>query len=270
MRGRWEIALIAVGCIVWLVGCGSNSAKRPTAVASTAASSTPKAPTHTANREASKSPQQVLADAASALRGADGYELQGTITEGGQQLQLQLLVDARQSLEMKATIGGTAYQVLRGPLASYVRGNASFWTRHLGARGAVLANRWIRTSTAAGLSALGNFEPATMARCLAEDHGTLSIAGTTSVNGQRAIVLRDAGNLPGTQPGKLAVATTGPPYPLRLTATGHQRSGGRIDVCNNGRASTYYQGTLTFSRYDRVPPIQAPTHAIQSPGATNA
>ncbi|MDX6539889.1 MAG: hypothetical protein QOI71_1499, partial [Gaiellales bacterium] len=51
------------------------------------------------------------------------------------------------------------------------------------------------------------------------------------------MVVADAGDAPGSTPTKLYVATMGPPYPLRLTETGRGRPGGRIDVCNTGKAS---------------------------------
>ncbi len=184
------------------------------------------------NGEASKSPTQILADAASALRAASGFELQGAESQGDQTQRVRLLASPPQSIDMAASTGTAAYELLSVPQGFYVRANASFWTQHLGTRGAVLADRWIQSSSSALSSEIGHFAPATMARCLTEDHGTLSIGGTTSINGQPAIVIRDAGNLPGTQPGTLAVATTGPPYPLRLNAAGHQRAGGHIDVCN--------------------------------------
>lgn len=101
-----------------------------------------------------------------------------------------------------------------------------------------------------------------MSRCLVEDHGTLTLAGRTTIDGHSAILLKDAGNSPGSSPGVLAIAATGPPYPLRLTALGGQRAGGPIDVCNDGKASNA-RGTITFSRFRGVPPIQAPQGAEQ-------
>jgi hypothetical protein len=214
--------------------------------------------------EASKSPKQILADAASALRAATGFELHGVMSQGGQTMRIRLVESPPQSLDMAAATGAAAYEVLRVPTGFYVRGNASFWRQHLGARGALLADRWIHGYNSALASAFAHFAPARMARCLTEDHGTLSIGGTTNINGQPAIVIRDAGNLPGTQAGTLAVATTGPPYPLRTTGRGPQHPGGRIDVCNDGHASGSQDGSLTFSQFNRVGPLQAPTNAIET------
>jgi hypothetical protein len=217
------------------------------------------------NGEASKSPKQILADAASAMRGASGFELRGTQSEDGKTTQIWLAASPR-SLEFGASVGAAAYEVLKVPTGYYVRGSAGFWKQHLGARGAVLTDRWIHGSSRALSSELNQVTPATLERCLTEDTGRLRIAGTTSINGRPAIVIRDSGNLPGTAPGTLAVAMTGPPYPLRETVAGRHRAGGRIDVCNDGHASGYQTGTLTLSNFNQIAPMQPPADAIEVPG----
>jgi hypothetical protein len=216
--------------------------------------------------EASRSPKQILADAASALRTASGFELRGTQSEGGTTTRINVLA-RRHSLDLGVATGAATEEVLRLPTGMYVRGNARFWTQHLGARGAALADRWIHGSNPELAAGLTQFSSATMARCMTEETGKLSIAGTTSINGRPAIVIRDAGNRPGTLPGTLAVATTGPPYPLREEIAGRQRGGGRIDVCNDGRGSGYQLATLTFSNFNHIPPLQAPADAIQPAGS---
>lgn len=217
------------------------------------------------NGEASKRPKQILADAASALRAASGFELQGTQSVRGKTVRISELASGH-SLDLGVKTGIAAYELLRVPTGFYVRANASFWRQHLGARGVVLADRWIQRSSPALSSVLTDFAPATLARCLTDDTGTLSIVGTTSIGGQPAIVIRDAGNLPGTLRGTLAVATTGPPYPLRETVAGRHRAGGHIDRCNDGHASGYQVGTVTLSNFNQTPPLQPPTDAIQIPG----
>ncbi len=219
-----------------------------------------------ANSEASKSATQILADAASTLRIAKGFELTGAESQNGQTWQVRIVASGH-SVDMAAATTAGAYEILSVSTGVYIRANASFWTQHLGARGAILADRWIRSPSAALASDGAHFAPARLARCLTEDHGTLTIEGTTSINGQPAVVLRDAGNLPGTQPGTLAVATTGRPYPLRMATTGRQRAGGRIDVCNEGHASGSPDGTFAFSHFDQIPPLQPPTNAIETTGS---
>lgn len=261
--------LLPVACLVALAGCGSGGTKH------SATSHTEASPPSTAssasrtNGEGSKSPTQIVADAAAALRSAHGYVMRGTITQNAQQVRLNLVAPDSASMELLLSVGGATTNVIVSRVGSFVRGNATFWTAHLGRQGAALANRWIQVppANAQGLAAsLGHFAPATLSRCLAEDHGTLVIAGRTTVDGQGAIVVRDAGNLPGSSPGTLAVATSGPPYPLRATSTGPSRAGGRVDVCNNGKAADI-RGVLTFSHFGSVAPIRAPSNAIR-PGHT--
>jgi hypothetical protein len=194
--------LLVAGCSAGLVACGSTSPKSTTPVSPTVRSSASGTSATTAGDEASKSPERILADAASALRSARGYRLQGAVIQGGRRLQVQLLASAPGSVQMTARIGSAIYEVLHVPSGFYLRGNASFYREHFGARGAALANLWIHASSSAGLSELGNFAPATMARCLTEDHGKLSIAGTTSVDGRRAVVLRTRATFPALSPGR--------------------------------------------------------------------
>ncbi len=200
-----------------------------------------------------------------ALRSVRGYELDGDITQGHQRMRVRLLSDARNALDVAIVINNSDFQVLRLPSGLYMRANAAFWRSHLGARGNVLADRWIQTPVSDGallLSGLRQFEPAFLARCLAENNGSLSLDGTTTIDGQPAVVIRDAGNLPGTQPSTLAVAASGSPYPLRATATGAGRPGGHIDVCNDGKANNY-RGSITLSNFDHVSPLVAPTDVLR-------
>jgi hypothetical protein len=174
-------------------------------------------------------------------------------------------------LELALSGEGGRAELIALPNAAYVRANATFWKPRVGQRAATLANRWIQIPPAGAeaiTASLGRFAPATLARCLVEDHGSLSVAGKTTVDGHPAVVLKDAGNVPGSAPGTLAVATSGPPYPLRATATAGQRAGGRVDVCNNGKAGNTH-GTLTISHFGSVPPVKVPQHAIKS-GQTSA
>jgi hypothetical protein len=247
-RGRRLI--IVASCVVAVVGCGT-AAHRP-------------------HGEASKTPQQVLQDAAAALRGAHGYELRATLTQGQSRLRVQVQYASSMSMEMAATTGAEAYVVRRTASGYYVRANAAFWVAGVGARGRLLANRWFHTPGNTALAqGVEHFTPTALAQCLTEDHGTLSIEGRTTINGQAVVVVKDAGDLPGSQPGTLAAAINGPPVPLRVTSTGDQRPGGHIDACNPGSADSS-RGTLMFSHFNHVPTIEPPQNAIQLPGGVHA
>jgi hypothetical protein len=187
------------------------------------------------------------------------------MTENGVPLRLKIIVAGRADLALSFATGATSTQLLLISHSAYLRATKAFWQAHLGARGAALANRWIEvppTSTGAITASLGPFAPTTLARCLVEDHGTLSIAGRTTIAGRPATLVRDAGDAPGAAPGTLAVAAAGTPYPLQFRATGPQRPGGPIDVCNDGKGSDT-RGTATFSHFGSVPPLRPPSRSVR-------
>ena len=273
LTSRGCVTALACVCLGAVAGCGSGGNGHPanTSGSGGASSSAAQSSSASSQGEASKSAKQILADAAGALKNAHGYVLQGTLTDQGRQIQLKIVAASAKSLELELSGGGANAELIALPNADYVRANAAFWQPRVGQRAAAIANRWIQIppAGAAGMTAsLGRFAPATLARCLAEDHGSISVAGKTTVDGRPAVVLKDAGNAPGAAPGTLAVAASGPPYPLRASATAGQRAGGRVDVCNDGKASDTH-GTLTLSHFGSAPSIKAPQHAIKS-GQTSA
>jgi hypothetical protein len=139
-------------------------------------------------------------------------------------MQLSVAATSARSFDIAASINTASVQVIVVPAGSFIRANAEFWTEHGGDRlAAVLAGRWIEvpgSRAAAVTAAFGQFTPSRFAHCLTQGHGTLTVGGLTTVDGRPAVIVRDAGNAPGDQPGTLAVATTGSPYPLRLTGSG--------------------------------------------------
>jgi hypothetical protein len=245
-----------LGAMIGLSACGSGT------------------PKHAVRRsgEASKPPDRIVADAAAAIRSARGYAMQGTMSQNGQAMRFAVVVPGASSLELTFSIAGATIETIVSPSASYVRGNAAFWRAHFGGSASGLANRWIQVAPSSAqtlTSSLGHFAPATVARCLTEDHGTLTVAGMTTIDGRAAVIVRDKGNAPGSSPGELDVAATGPPYPLQATADGVQRAGGPIDVCNDGKA-THVRGQVSFGHFGAVPPLQAPKHAIRLGQTLNA
>jgi hypothetical protein len=189
--------------------------------------------------------------------------MQGVLTGNGQTLQIRVVARGLHSEEVSVSNHGSTVDVIVSGSAGYLRGNAAFWLTQIGPRGRLLAGRWIGvlpSHTRSFINSLGHFAPETVGRCFDEDHGTLTVAGQTTIDGQPAIVLRDAGNAPGATPSLLAVAASGTPYPLRITATGAQRAGGRVDVCNDGKADKV-RGSLTFSQFGHVE-VRPPSNVL--------
>lgn len=244
-----------------LAACGSNGGAP--ASRSTGGTAPP------GRAEASKAPERILADASAALRQAHGYEVQGTLTENGQQLRLDVTVHSKSSMRVTFSVEGESIEVLMLPTSSYLRANRAFWTTHFGPNGGALAGRWVQVQPAnarALTSSFGHFAPETLSRCIVEDHGSLSIGGTATVDGRTAVIVKDAGDAPGSSPSTLAVASSGPPYPLRAMGTGPSRPGGHIDVCNDGKG-TDVRGTLIFSRFGAVKPLVPPADVVR-PGSS--
>ncbi len=246
---------MAAACLAVLAACGSTGSHH---TASTSAVSPG------TSGEAGKPVGQILSDAAAALRSAHGYVMQGRLTQNGQSQQVRV-VAGRDSLELAMSGPSGALTAIVLPGGAYIRVNQAFLNSHTGDHG-IGANRWIQippTSAQALASQLGQFSPTVAARCLVEGHGTLSRVGRTTVLGHPAVVIHDAGNIPGGAPGNLAVAASGTPYPLQVTETGNKRAGGRVDVCNDGRAASS-RGQFTFSQFGSPPPITAPSNAVHT------
>jgi pimeloyl-ACP methyl ester carboxylesterase len=125
------------------------------------------------------------------------------------------------------------------------------------------------SATSAQLPTLGAFialtKPATLGLCLLGQRlGTLSVAGEGSVGGRGATVLSDAGDLPGSAPGRIYVAASGAPLPLRLTVAGAFRSGGRTDAACDTQAAAPGETSTDelISAFNAPLAIAAPAGAI--------
>jgi hypothetical protein len=225
------------------------------------------------NGEQSKSPQQVVADAAHALRGTRSFAMAAHLTSGVESLSFRFATVRPAGFAMQVHSGPRTATVIDESGRGYVVANAKYWSGVGSPALESLAGRWVELPARATQS-LSEVIPARLSsrflgKCLSEDHGTLSIAGTSTVDGEPVVLVRDAGDLPGTGPGILAVATTGVPYPLRVTATGPTRPGGRIDQCNDGKGALY-TGSLTLSRFGRVRLPRPPADAIAEPSPPSA
>jgi hypothetical protein len=283
------VALLAAGCgsttvrhitttITRSATAAAPSATTPTTptsatgTSSSSPSSTATGATSTAaarSQVAARSPRAIVAAAAKALRTSGGYAMRADLRENGTRSRLTLTADGPRTYEATLTDRGVVTGLIGLPTASYLRGNVAFWRSHVGngsaqrARAGRLAGRWLKLTASGARSVtktLGSLSPSVLARCLTEDHGTLTLAGRTTIGHTRAMVVKDAGDAPGATPSTIVVATGGPPYPLRYTATGRTRPGGRIDVCNDGKGEDS-EGTITFNEFGHVPEISAPTGA---------
>ena len=203
-RSRGSASVLLATCLgaAVIAGCGSGG--------------TPTTTTPASNGLAAMRAPDILAAAVAALRGVSGYRVHGRSTAGSAATRERLAASFYAPHQVSMTVeeeGFTIQVVVDGP-TSYMRGSRKFWDRSIHDNGAAkaLANRWFRYNAANAnqLTAdLGHLNPSALSACLAQSDGKLVRAGTTTVAGQTAIIVREMGNVPGGQPLKIAIAATG-------------------------------------------------------------
>jgi hypothetical protein len=249
-----DAVLLLCACAFALTGCGSTTIRhvtttvlRPAATTSTSTVASRGAVSPLSGRSA----LQTIELAASALRRSGDYAMRADLLQAHERTVIALTTSGRRRYEASLTIGQRMFQLISLPGAAYLRGNRAFWNSQSAASAARLAGHWLHVPDTGASSVTRTLG------CLTEDHGTLSFAGHETVDGTRALIVRDAGDAPGATPSTIAVASSGPPYPLRYDATGVTRRGGRVDVCNNGKGGGA-TGTIALSQFGRTPSVQAP------------
>jgi hypothetical protein len=210
----------------------------------------------------SKSPQQALEETAAALRRVKSFHIEGTegrssTVKGDVAVPKQLRLDLKQrdATARMLFVDGTVY----------MRGNTAFWRESKAGRDAKeLDGRWLKVPGSIGaLEKLAKqIDPVNLSRCLLQSHGTLASGGASKVAGQPAVVIVDKGDRPGTSPGRLYVAATGEPLPLRTIATGRERPGGKKDPLCDSDTPTRAGDEVLFSRYNEPVDITAPPDAL--------
>ena len=226
--------------------------------------------------EAGKSADQILADAAAALRSAKSFHLDvsqsGTSSSSNGGLgNVTVAVDvvAGQGASAAIKAGSIAAKLVISGGKVYLQGK-DFWSKFAGVQAAnLIGDRWvILPSGSTGLSDLLMFsDTAKLATCLQLDHGTLSKGGTTTVAGQDAVILVDKGDKPGTSPGKLYVATANPNYPLKSENSGATKPGtppGGTQCTGSSQSSDGSGGssTISISEFNQTFTVKAPSGAL--------
>lgn len=213
------IAATALTCAA-LAGCGSSSSS---------------------NGVASKSAEQIVAASRAAADSATSAHVAGSIVTVSAPIVLNLEL-ATGAGRGELSLGGLMFELIQTGGTVYIKGSPAFY-RHIGGAAAaqLLQGRWLKAPTTtpefasiASLTDLHRLVDSTLA-----NHGALTKGPITTVDGQRAISLRDSSN-----GGTLYVATTGKPYPVQIS-----RGGSR-------------GGTVTFDRWNQAVSISAPANAI--------
>jgi len=296
MRSPRPLAALLLLCAPAVVGCGGTTVRHVTTTITR--SSTPTTTTatiegettagggapqprahhhHSATALGARSPRTILAEAAHALRHVGGYSMRADLRQNGRRTVVDLSAVSTHRYEASTTSGRSSFELIVLSGNVYLRGNLHFWRNQSGgsaaarARARRLASRWLTLPArdrGSVTRTLGTLSPGTLARCLTEDHGRLTVEPRRrTIDHRTAIVVRDAGNAPGATPSTIAVSASGAPYPLRYVATGRTRRGGRVDVCNDGKGGGA-TGTITLGRFGATPSIQPPAGAQSGPSVT--
>jgi hypothetical protein len=121
----------------------------------------------------------------------------------------------------------------------YIQGTRAFWSHFAGAAAASkFAGQWLKAPASGQFAAIASLtDMQQLFGKLFTSHGTLKKAGTSTVNGQKVVAVKDT-----TQGGTLYVAATGKPYPVEFAKSG---SGG---------------GKIVFDRINQPVSLSPPAH----------
>ncbi|HEY7935451.1 MAG TPA: hypothetical protein VID48_16640 [Solirubrobacteraceae bacterium] len=194
------------------------------------------------NGVASKSADQIIAEAKSAADSATSVHVSGSQTSGSTALSLDLSLQAGKGGSGQISEKGASFELVVLGGTAYIKGSPSFYRSLGGAAAAQLfKGKWLKApSTSGELSVISSL---TDMRKLIDTtlvgHGALAKGSITTIAGQKAIGINDK-----SKGGTLYVAATGKPYPIELSKTGSEG------------------GTITFDRWNQPVTITAPSGAI--------
>jgi hypothetical protein len=210
---RWAgVAAAAATIAVMAAGCGSSSSGL-----------------------ASKTPSQIVAAAESAIKGATSYEISGSGTTSTGVTSFDLKVVGA-DISGSFVLNGVTIAMVEVASNIYIKAPASFYTaKGASAAGAeLLGGVWVEitagSSYASNFSSLSNITD--IPSKLSSTTATFTSDGTGTVDGQSVVFLKDT-----TSGDIVAIATSGPAYPLQLKETGS--TPGTYDVSNWNSVATF-------------------------------
>ncbi|MFI4978707.1 MAG: hypothetical protein ACHQC8_08540, partial [Solirubrobacterales bacterium] len=195
------------------------------------------------NGVASKSASEILAASKAAAASATSVHVAGKSSQGPLSLTLNLDLASNGGRGQVSGLG-LAYEVIRIGNTLYAKGNPAFYTRLSAITGVHLPQgAWLKAPASGGkLTQLASFTNLSgeLGRLLSST-GPITKGATTTVNGQKAIELKETAKL---FSGSLFIATTGKPYPIELLKRGRE------------------SGQTTFSHWNQAVSLTAPANAI--------
>jgi hypothetical protein len=193
---------------------------------------------------ASETPAQIYQAAASATAKVSGYEAAGEVAVAGSKVTFDFKVHGS-DFAGSFVLDGSTIQVLAVQGTFYIDAPEAALTTDFGissVEAALLADRWLKVPSSESADFTDLTSVTDIAAQLAH-HGSLTAGGTATIDGQQVVLVHDGSD------SVLAVATSGPAYPVRITATGS--SAGRAD----------------FSNWNGIAAVTAPPSPVSLPGS---
>ena len=250
------VALLAGGGV--LAGCGSSTTD--TAASTAAADAAAQPPNGVGTLPAT----EILAKSQAATKAATSVTVKGTMSEGGQDTSLDLVLGA-DSGEGTITTNGTAMNIKSVGGKNYFQVPGNGWATLLGAAGgpgeeagkeiaALVGDKWlVLPANAASLdedAGLVGLALSTIGMFIEKDpffkdfifsaERTFTVSGTGDVNGTPVVFLKDT-----SDGAVMAIQTVGEPYPVQIKAEAASDS-----------------STMTFSNWNAPVSVTAPTEVI--------
>jgi hypothetical protein len=175
------------------------------------------------NGVASKSPDQIVADATSAVASANSVHVSGKVLSSGQNVTLDLSLVNGKGGKGSMSQNGLGFQIVAVGPEVYINGSSAFWSKFAGSTAAgLLSGKWLKAPATGQLSSLATLtDVSKLFNQLLSSHGTLAKGKSTTVQGQQVIPVNDT-----TNGGTLYVATTGKAYPIEISKSGSE--GGKL------------------------------------------
>jgi hypothetical protein len=220
IRSDAGVPLALVVAVLALAGCGGSAG----------------------NGVASKTPAEILAASRAAATSATSVNVVSKASEG----PLAITVNAQLTSDggrAQVSLLGLAFEVIRIGGTVYVKGSPSVY-RRLGITAKVPQGSWLQAPAGGPMSQLAAFTDLSgeLNRILPAHNDVLASGASTTLDGQHALELNATAKL---FKGTLYIATTGKPYPIKLTKHGRET------------------GQSTFTEWNKPTTLNPPTNTIK-------
>ena len=227
--------IVLLAAVLLGAGCGSEATTRRGSLSPTGSTSAGSSAA-AGQGVAALSADEILAKATAALQAAGAVRIKGQGSSGSERFSIDLRY-SRDNSAGTLRVSGQTIDLRKLGQTVYLKGSREFWTGNGGEAAAqLLTGKWLKTPLTdkrfTGLSALTDLDEA--AKGILGPDGTITKGAETTVNGVPCVGLVSSGKDGGT----LWVATTGPPYPVRIEPSAGSGKRGALDFTGYGEPVT--------------------------------